>query len=106
MVDAFLAALSHPAPSARLLANYSDFAWNLLDDRALGVEMIRQAIRAAPGEPAYRITLVRMLAAQGDRPAAQAALHQLAALNIGGQLDSDLVQLRTLPALQEAREVR
>lgn len=106
MVRAFLAALSHPAPSARLLANYGDFAWNLLQDRSLGVAMTKQAIRAAPGEPAYRITLVRMLAAQGDRRGAEAALRQVAAMNIGGQLDPDLAQLRALPALQTSGSPR
>ncbi len=31
MMEAFMAALSHPDPSARLLATYGDYAWNVLE---------------------------------------------------------------------------
>jgi hypothetical protein len=100
MIDAFMAALTHPAPSARLLATYGDYAWNVLEDHALGERMIQDAVRTNPGEPAYRITLVRMLAAQGRKLEAERELQKLSALNIGGRLDHDLSSLRALQGLR------
>lgn len=96
MMDAFLAALSHPNPSARILATYGDYAWNVLDDRTLGLRMTKEAIRVEPHEPAYRITLIRMLTALGNYDQARAALQQLRPLNIGGRLDGDIEGLRAL----------
>lgn len=100
MVKAFLAALSHPSPSARLMAAYGDYAWNVLGDRALGVEMARGAVHAEVDEPAYHITLVRMLEAEGRTAEARQALSELERLNIGGRLDNSLAQLRSLPGMQ------
>jgi hypothetical protein len=94
MVEAFLAALSHPDPSARLLATYGDYAWGVLDDKKLGLRMIEEAVQAEPREPAYRITLVRMLAALGSYDQAHAALRELQTLNIGGRLDGSIRDLR------------
>jgi len=100
MVQAYLAALSHPNPSARLLAMYGDYAWNILDDQNLGERMTMAAVQASPSEPAYQITLVRMLAAENRSADAKQALKRLQLLNIGGRLDTNLAQLRTLQALQ------
>ena len=100
MVQVFLAALAHPEPSARLLATYGDYAWNVLNDHDLGLRMIKEAVSAQPIEPAYQITLIRMLAAQGEKIEAEAAIKRLEALNIGGRLDTSLSGLRALPGLQ------
>jgi hypothetical protein len=100
MTAAFLAALGHPDPSARLLAMYGDYAWNVLDDQTLGLAMTRQAVSTQPNEPAYQITLIRMLAAQGKIVEAKAAIKQLETLNIGGRLDRSLSGLRALSGLQ------
>lgn len=100
MLQAFFAALSHPQPSARLLAMYGDYAWNVLDDKALGLNMTASAIKAAPSETAYRITLIRMLVALGQQSDAQSAMKQLESLNYGGRLDSTLAQLRAMPGMQ------
>src|SRR6185312_15578151 len=70
MMQAFEAALDHPGPSARLQATYGDYAWNVLSDHALGLRMIEGAVKDLPGEPAYHITLVRMLLASGHLDAA------------------------------------
>jgi len=95
MTEAYLAALSHPNPSARLLAMYGDYAWNVLDDKALGERMVADAVMAAPNESAYRITLIRMLAAQGQLNDAQRELDQLQRFDIGGNLDNNINELRT-----------
>ncbi|MBA2077896.1 hypothetical protein [Rhodanobacter sp. PCA2] len=94
MVQAFEAALEHPAPSARLQASYGDYAWNVLNNHALGLRMIEGAVQAAPSEPAYRITLVRMQLAEKNPAAAQSQIQALQRLNIGGRLDAPLQSLQ------------
>ena len=101
MMESYGAALSHPNPSGRLLAMYSDYAWNVLNDHALGIRMINLAVTTAPGEPVYRITQIRMLVASGHANEARLALKQLKALNIGGRLDSDLAGLQNLPSIRQ-----
>jgi len=96
MVQAFEAALSHPAPSARLQATYSDYAWNVLGDHTLGLSMIEGAVNSAPNEPAYRITQVRMLASSGNDAKAREALVQLQAMNFGGRLSTAIESLQKL----------
>ena len=96
MVEAFLAALSHPDPSARLLASYGDYAWNVLGDRALGLRLAREAVTRANHESAYRITLIRMLLAEGHTTEAREALAQLQTYNIAGRLDATIAELRRL----------
>jgi hypothetical protein len=100
MVEAYLAGLSHPDPSARLLSMYGDYAWNVMEDHELGERMTQDAVRTKPGEPAYQITLIRMLAAQGRTIEAKKNLRQLETLNIGGRLNDSLNELRKLPGLQ------
>lgn len=100
MMQAFMAALSHPDPSARLLATYGDYAWNVLDDHSLGERMTEEAVKTSPNEPAYQITLIRMLVAQGRKAEAEKSLKQLQSLNIGGRLDDSLSELRVLPGLR------
>jgi protein O-mannosyl-transferase len=98
MIAAFLAALSHPHSSARLFAMYGDYAWNVLDDHPLGLRMSQAAVAASPNEPAYRITVIRMLVAQKQMIEAQREFQQLQRLNIGGYLDGTLEGLQPLLA--------
>jgi hypothetical protein len=99
MQQAFMAALSHPHPGARLLATYGDYAWNVLDEHELGERMTEAAVKASPDEPAYRITLIRMLAARDCRQKARIALKELEALNVGGRLNRSLEELHVLTDL-------
>jgi hypothetical protein len=94
MVSAFAAALAHPNPSGRLFATYGDYAWNVLQDHALGLRMIQYAVKAEPNEPVYQITLVRMLAADKQPEQARMALESLEKLNYGGELNESLKDLR------------
>ncbi|WP_211234476.1 hypothetical protein [Solimonas soli] len=96
MVDAFLAALSHGQPSARMLSAYGDYAWNILDDRRLAEQLARDAVAAAPRETIYRITLIRMLLAQGKVDESREQLDALEALNTQGRLDRDIIELQSL----------
>ncbi len=100
MIEAFNAALSHPQPDARLFASYGDYAWNVLENHTLGEHLTEQAVAASPAEPAYQITLIRMLAAQGQKAKALVAISRLKALNLGGRLDDNLMELQALPGLK------
>jgi hypothetical protein len=105
MIEAYMAALSHPDPSARLLAMYGDYAWNVLDDHDLGGRMTADAVKAAPNEPAYRITLARMFAAQGRNAEVRQQILALHELNIGGRLNSDIATLRALMPVDASKRI-
>jgi hypothetical protein len=96
MHTAFQAAISHPEPSARILAAYGDFAWNDLSDATLGERMMTAATKAAPGEAAYKITLFHMLISEKKFDEARRQLGKLEGLNMGGYLDKELAELRVL----------
>ncbi len=93
MTQAYLAALSHPSPSARLLAMYGDYAWEILGDHELGARMLKAAIENRPNEPAYYITRTRMLITMGRIAEAQRAIQQLESMNTGGRFDSVIASL-------------
>jgi len=102
MVAAFEAALSHPRPSARLQAIYGEYAWNVLGERTLATGMMTAAVASQRSEPAYRITLARMLMAQGRYAEAEKQIEDLQGLNIGGRLNRDIAELQAqLPATPE-----
>jgi hypothetical protein len=101
MLDAYLAALSHPNPSARLLNMYGMYAWENLNDHELAVQMLQEAVNTNPKEPAYRITLVRMLTDTGRLDDARQAMKGLQALNLAGHMDEGIA---TLNARIEAKE--
>jgi protein O-mannosyl-transferase len=96
MTSVYLNALSHERPSARLLAMYGDYAWNVLIDHSLGERMTADAVTSSPDEPAYRITLIRMLVVLGRLQEANEELLKLQHLNYGGRLDRTLGELRAL----------
>jgi hypothetical protein len=100
MMEAFMASLTHPDPSARLLACYGDYAWNVLDDKPLGLRMARLATHADPREPVYQVTLIKMLLAEGQLKEAHELFQQLQSLNYGGRLNGSLSDLEELPGMQ------
>ena len=57
-------------------------------------------MHASPDEPAYQITLIRMLSAQGRTAEARKALKQLETLNYGGRLNRSLAELHSLTNTQ------
>ncbi len=62
--------------------------------------MTEEAVKASPNEPAYQITLIRMLIAQGRKAEARLGLKELETLNFGGRLDANRDELRALPGMQ------
>jgi predicted Zn-dependent protease len=96
MTEVYLAAVINHKPSARLLAMYADFAWNVLGDRALALRMAYQSAMEAPNEPAYHITLARMLIASGQPDEANQQIEALQRLNLGGRLNESIQALKQL----------
>jgi protein O-mannosyl-transferase len=95
MQAAFEAAVSHPDTDARIWAYYGDYAWNVMGKHDLGLRQIKHAVAANPDEPAYHITLARMLLAQGDIKGANDQIQDLIGLNIGGRLDNSIAALQS-----------
>jgi len=93
MSSAYLAALAHAQPSARLLAMYGDYSWSVLGNHDMGMRMTNAAVAADPNEPAYHITQIRMLLALGRAREASSAMKNLQNLNIGGRLDDNIRDL-------------
>ena len=89
----FVAALSHPERSPRLLAMYADYSWNSLDERALSTRVMREAVQRAPGEPAYRVGLAVRLAAMDDIQGAREQRTKPASMNVAGSLNDDLARI-------------
>ena len=57
MVEAFVAALSHRHPSARIMQIYADYALNILHDRGLAERLLNDAVKIQPGNAGIRRTL-------------------------------------------------
>lgn len=95
MVETFLVALSHPTPSARVLAAYGDYAWNVLKDKPLALELAKDAAVSAPTEPEYLITLLKMQIVMGQDVAASDTMEKLNEMNIGGRLNNRLSSVST-----------
>ncbi|XRD81845.1 hypothetical protein ISN76_15740 [Dyella halodurans] len=96
MAAAFEAAMSHDSPSARLMAAYGDYAWNILGNKSLGESLMAAAVAAEPKEPAYRITWIRMLVAMNRKVEAESQLARLRQLNVAGRLQVDVIELQEL----------
>lgn len=92
----FDAALAHPTQSGDLLMIHADFAWNVSQEWDLAERSAAAAVAAAPGEPSYRITLIRIQISYGRRVQAEAGIAELARLNVRGSLDRELAELRAL----------
>lgn len=95
LLDAYLAAVSHPDPSARLLAMYANFAWNTLGDPKLALAVQRQTVNRDPHESAYRIGLTRMAIRAGDLATARQQVAAIQAMNVAGRFDEDLAGLQS-----------
>ncbi|ULU25058.1 tetratricopeptide repeat protein [Dyella terrae] len=101
MLEAYMAALSHPNPSARLLNMYGMYAWEVLDDHALALRMLQDAVAANPKEPAYRVTLVRMLTDMNRLEEARLALNDLQPFNLAGHMDQGIGRLNAAIVAKE-----
>jgi MYXO-CTERM domain-containing protein len=94
LLEAFLAALGHPDPSAALLSAYAGFAAAVLHDLAAAEQAARDAVARDPQRLAYRTDLVQLLIAAGRLEDADKELARLTPL-----AQSD-IQRRNVAALQ------
>ncbi len=84
--------------SALMHAIYGNYAFNVMRDPELAVAMLREAVRLAPAQLAYRTGLARFLVASNlrDSPEVEDALARLRSANAWGQYDEDLGRLEEL----------
>ena len=79
MVAAFKAALDHHHQSARIAEVYGDYTLNVLRDTPAALALFKRAVEIDPGEPIYRVTLVRLLAVTGHVQQARAEFAKIGA---------------------------
>lgn len=94
MINMFLSALDHDTKRPRVLAAFGDYAWNVLQDHALALELATEVVKLDPRQPEYLITLFKMQSALNLNTAAQATWGRLEELNHAGRLNRRLSQLR------------
>ena len=94
LLSAFLAAVNHPSPDPRLLADYGAFAANALRDYALSVSLLEDAIARSPHSTGYRIELVNVLLVKGDVAQAEVVLKMLSTMPLSGRDKSQFLKLQ------------
>lgn len=66
LLTTFLTVLAHNPRNPTAHTLYANFLWNVAGDRALAIEVQRDAFALDPGRDASRIALARFLGASGD----------------------------------------
>jgi protein O-mannosyl-transferase len=92
-LEATYAAALHGGPNAELYAQLADYRLNIHGDMAGALALARKAVAMQPRTAQYRINLVRMLIAAGEREAAQ---REIAALRATGRAGSHEHEARVL----------
>jgi hypothetical protein len=93
LVDAYLAALERNA-NARVLHDYGRYALGGLHDPALALTLFEDAVKGAPREVVFRISLARMLIAVGQPARAVEHIDAIENLSRFGQNGALIRQLR------------
>lgn len=100
LLDTFGVALQRNPRSGRIHAEYANFAYNVLGDRALAVRVMRDAVRLEPDEPALQIGLAKFLLASSLHSSSPGEVERLIAdvqsSNRDGRWDNDLRELQQL----------
>lgn len=68
LFQSFVVALERNPSSAVIHSLYANFAWSVLGDRGLAIEMMREASRLAPRNLQYQVNLAQYLSAAGGDP--------------------------------------
>lgn len=66
LLATFLAVLARNPRNPTAYTLYANFLWNVAGDRALAIELQREAVAIAPDRPETRIALARFLRASGE----------------------------------------
>ncbi|MEO7621662.1 MAG: tetratricopeptide repeat protein [Gallionella sp.] len=72
MVKSFLAALQHTPTDTRVLSIYASYAFNVLHDPTLALNLARDAIKEKPTDMQVRANMLVLLVANGQREQAEA----------------------------------
>lgn len=81
-----------------LHAQYANFAFNIMRDPPLALDLMREASRLAPNEPAYLAGLLKFMLASKLHAVGEvdAGLMRLRAANTEGQLDGEIAEIQAL----------
>jgi hypothetical protein len=71
MVNSFLAALQHTPPNTSVLSMYASYAFNVMHDSTLALDLARDAVKENPRDLQTRRNLLLLLSASGQSKAAQ-----------------------------------
>ena len=102
LLDTFLTVLTRNPESPAVHTLYANFAWNVLADRALAIDMQRTATGLAPGHAGYRMALAKFLLASGVPAAVEEGTALAAALADGPDARLYHEELVELEALKQA----
>ena len=72
MVQSFLSALQHIPPDTRILSIYASYAFNVLHDSTLALNLARDAVKEKPTDMQVRANVLVLLVASGQREQAEA----------------------------------
>lgn len=72
MVQSFLSALQHTPPDTRILSIYASYAFNVLHDSTLALDLARDAVKEKPTDMQVRANMLVLLVASGQREQAEA----------------------------------
>ena len=99
MLNTFIAVIRRNPDNPTPHTLYANFAWNVLGDRALALELQREAVRLQSSNPSYRVGLAKFLLLSQDNASiveGHQLLQQLYKDNHAGQLDTELSELEEL----------
>lgn len=99
LLRTFLAVLERHPQQPQLLTMYANFAWNVLGDPALAINMQRAAVLAAPREPSMKVALAKFLLASRSAVLVEEGRGLLAVLRASdkaGLLERDIAELGEL----------
>jgi hypothetical protein len=71
MVDSFLAGLKHSPPDTRVLSIYARYAFNVLHDSTLALNLAREAAKEDPRDLQMRANVLMLLVASGQHEEAE-----------------------------------
>ena len=92
--EAYDAAMSHPIANVGLLAVHGEYAWHVIDDRALTEQDYREVWRRHPADIEALMNLIVVLIHRGKLQEAEMMTDQLDQRNYLGSLDSYVNPLR------------
>ncbi|MDR3416675.1 MAG: hypothetical protein P4L83_10865 [Nevskia sp.] len=95
LLSAFLAALGHPHPSARLLGIYGGFAANQLGDYTLAERSFAEAATMSPRSAGFRLDLARVLLLEGKQAQALQALDALDPRSLSRDEEQQVKRIRS-----------